>query len=587
MIKLSKKIKTELSNISIRYKLLLAFFILSILPVLFIAIGSYGISSKVIEKKTAQFSHDILIQTKKTMENHLEKIEDISFNIFINSKFQELMLKASEGTLDEYEGSKLKTEIEDILSSQVLYHDEINAIFVVSDGSYIYKLDKTKQNYGLMKEYEQEIKKGQGSIEWFGALKDKRVVALTRCINSVKTQKPIGYMVIYVNINYLDEVLSNTQSVMGGNIYAVDNKGTIVVNSDENKIGTISEAVNANTLSRTYNFSTQTIHGTTQYVSLSETMDNGWRIVTTVPVSTYQSEIINLKNTILLVVVIILILSILCSWSISLSISKPVKRLTTSMGNFGTGDLSIRCPEGAKDEIGKCSQAFNHMAENINFLVNQVYEEQLMKREAELKSLQMQINPHFLYNTLETINWMARTQGNNDIGIMAKALGDLMRATINGNHYVLLKDEMASLNNYLMIQKYRYGDKFETKIDVAVNTENLYIPKLIIQPLVENAIYHGIEPAFDNGLIRISTSLQKNNLLIVVSDDGVGMSQEKIDELLSCTNDKNDSEQYSIGIKNVIKRIKTLYGDEYGISIQSDFGDGTVISMWIPAIYEN
>jgi two-component system sensor histidine kinase YesM len=315
-------------------------------------------------------------------------------------------------------------------------------------------------------------------------------------------------------------------------------------------------------------------------------MDNGWRIVTTVPVATYQSGIIKLRDTILLVAVIILLLSVLCAWRLSIGISKPVKRLTTSMGRFGHGDLMIRCPEGAKDEIGQCASAFNQMAENINFLVNQVYEEQLMKREAELKSLQMQINPHFLYNTLETINWMARTQGNDNIGIMAKALGDLMRATINGNDYVLLKDEMASLNHYLMIQKYRYGDKFDTKIDVAADTENLYVPKLIIQPFVENAIYHGIEPAFDNGVIKIVTSLQENNLIIEVSDDGVGMAQDKIEELLNCSIRGSETEQYSIGIKNVIRRIKTLFGDEYGISIQSEFGDGTIITVRIPAIDE-
>ncbi len=320
-------------------------------------------------------------------------------------------------------------------------------------------------------------------------------------------------------------------------------------------------------------------------MACSKPMSNGWRIITTLPVMIYQSEINSLRNSIILFAIILFIVSIMCAWGLSLGISRPIRLLSSTMVRFGEGDFSARCPEGAKDETGKLSTTFNQMADNINTLVKKVYDEQQMKRNAELKSLQMQINPHFLYNTLETINWMARIHGAHDIGIMAKSLGDLMRASIDMKDCVLLKDEILNLNNYLKIQKYRYEDKLEVVVDIAPDTEKLYVPKLIIQPLVENAIYHGIEPALDKGTIEVRSILENDNLLISVIDNGVGMTLDTIKHILDIDNMvDNSSLNSSIGLYNVIKRVKTLYGDYYGIEIQSEFGGGTKVTLRLPAL---
>jgi two-component system sensor histidine kinase YesM len=171
-----------------------------------------------------------------------------------------------------------------------------------------------------------------------------------------------------------------------------------------------------------------------------------------------------------------------------------------------------------------------------------------MKREAELKSLQMQINPHFLYNTLETINWMSRAKGNEDIGVMVKSLGDLMRATISNDDYVLLRDEVVNLSNYLNIQKYRYHDKFQAIFNIAEEAGSLYVPKLILQPLVENAIYHGIEPSFEPGIISVSAEKIREFLFIEVMDTGAGMSEETIRSVLDITAEDTSSKN-SIELK--------------------------------------
>ncbi|MFT4006286.1 MAG: sensor histidine kinase [Lacrimispora sp.] len=578
--------REKFSNLGIRTKLLISVILLVTVPVLVIARGSFLVSSRIVEQKTNQYSHDILYQTAKTMESRLDKIEDISFNISFHNDVQNILLEEMGGRRDPFEESQVRLRMESVLSSHVLYHDEINAIYVVSFGKAgsVYELDKTKQKYGLMEDHLEKIRAGAGGNVWFGGLPDKRVTVLTRIINSVRTQKPIGYLVMYVEENYLFELLSDTYSVQNGEINLINKDGIIISDSDKERIGTVSTVYKGKAESEEYGFTSQRIGGIDHYVALSEPMKNGWRIMTVVPVSVYQSEIIGLRNSIVLFALLLLLLSVLCAWGLSVSISKPIRKLSMIMSRFGEGNFSVRCPVGAQNEIGKLSGTFNQMADNINELVQKVYDEQLMKQEAELKSLQMQINPHFLYNTLETINWMARSRGNEEIGIMAKSLGDLMRSTINGKDYVLLEDEAASLQNYLQIQKYRYGNKLEAFIGLGSGTEKLYVPKLIIQPLVENAIYHGIEPAFDCGTLHVTSLINGGKLEIKVSDTGVGMTQETIEDILHISGQERRTEPHSIGLQNVIKRIKTLFGNDYGVTIESELGEGTVITVSLPVL---
>ncbi len=579
-----KRLIRPVSDWGIRVKLLVSVSLLITVPVLVIAIGSFRVSSKIVENKVNQYSHDILYQTTKTMETRLEKIEDISFNIMMNNQVQSILLDEMSRTLEPLEENQIRIQMENILSSQVLYHNEINAIYVISFGGHVYELDKTKQNYDLLENKLDEIQAGLGDNVWFGGLPDKRVVVLTRVVNSIRTQKPVGYLVMYVDENFLFELLKSTHTAQQGEIFILNQEGLIVSDADKGRIGSLSSVFAGIEGSEAYNFTTRMVDGKDQYVAISEPMRNGWRIMSIVPVSEYQNEIISLRNSIVVFSFILLGAAVLCAWGLSVSISNPIRKLSSIMEQFGKGDFSARCPKESDDEIGRLSGTFNQMADNINELVQKVYDEQLMKQEAELKSLQMQINPHFLYNTLETINWMARSNGNEEIGIMAKSLGDLMRATINGRDYVLLKDEAVSLHNYLQIQKYRYGEKLEAFIELDIETEDLYVPKLIIQPLVENAIYHGIEPAFDNGRIDIKSIIQNDALIITVRDSGVGMTQETIDEILNIAGRDHQTIPHSIGLQNVIKRIKKLFGDEYGITIESEFGEGTVITLHLPVL---
>ena len=573
--------RLKFTELGIRTKLLCSFIILVSMPVIIIAGRSYNTSSSLIEAKTNQYSHDILYQTTKTMETRLDKIEDISLNIITNQEVQSMLLRADAGNLDDYTASQFRSRMETILASHVLFHDEINAVYVVSTGDYVYELDKTKQNYGIMGTHLEEIMEASGSVVWFGGLKDGNVVALTRLINSLRTQKPIAYLVMYVEERFLCELLNSTLSAPQGNVFLVDGSDIIVSHEDKELLGTFAPEIRL-IETRSYSFSRQEIGGIPQYMACSAQMKNGWRVVLTIPIRVYQMEILNLRNDIITMALIVLIMSSMCALWISSTISSPIRRLSDKMAAFGEGDFTVRYPTASKDEIGKLASSFNLMAENINALIQKVYDEQLMKRDAQLKSLQMQINPHFLYNTLETINWMARAHGTEDVAVMAKSLGDLMRFTISKKDFVTLGEEIRSLNNYFQIQKFRYGDKFDATLSIDDNTRHLYIPKLIIQPLVENAIYHGLEPAYGGGVIRVKSRIRDNVLLIDVSDNGVGIPQESVEKLLNPAGELDYDDNQSIGIQNVIKRVQTMFGNGYGLVIQSEIGEGTTITIKLP-----
>ena len=574
--------KNTFLNQSIRVKLLICFCLLIIIPVSFVAWYCYGVSHDIIEEKTDRYSHDILFQTTQNLTNRVEKIEDISFNIFINPDIQSMLLSAAERQLSDYEASRYTTQIESILAAQTLYHDEVNAIYIISSAGYTYELDKTKQNYTLPDNATQLMDEAAGAAIWFGGLEDPRVVALARTINSVQNQKPVGYLVMYISTDYFYQVLADTKSVMGGEIYTADATGKIVISDDRELTGTFSPHYSVGSQTADYSFTIQELAGTKLYVAMSKEMDNGWRTVLAVPVSDYLKEIHYLRTTVALLTFAALFAAVMIAQWMAKSISRPILKLTKTMKQFGDGDLSVRCHPKAKDEIGQCMVAFSDMADHINHLINQVYEEELMKQQAELKSLQMQINPHFLYNTLETINWMARSRGNEDVGMVVKSLGDLMRATIGGKDLVTLAEEKVNLQNYLSIQQCRYADKFESEILIPEELEKCLIPKLIIQPLVENAIYHGIAPSYGQGKLSIRARREDGDLVLEVHDDGVGMTEEAIAEVLDISDSRLAEHPHSIGICNVIKRIKKLYGDAYGITIESEIGEGTIITMRIP-----
>ena len=251
-----------------------------------------------------------------------------------------------------------------------------------------------------------------------------------------------------------------------------------------------------------------------------------------------------------------------------------------SMKTLGKENKYPRVHVVSQDEIGMIGTEYNKMAENIETLIEKVYKMELTQKQAELEFLQMQINPHFLYNALDTISWMALGKGNGEISEMSIALAELLRATIKNESFIPLQEEMTTVKDYLFIQEQRFGDKISVSYQVEERASRCQVPNFILQPLIENAIIHGLEPKIGNGSLSVKISIREKRLFFVIEDDGVGMTEEEIRKLYeSC---KAEDTKQSIGLKNVYRRLLLCYGEESRLNIQSKQNEGTKIYFSIP-----
>ena len=312
--------------------------------------------------------------------------------------------------------------------------------------------------------------------------------------------------------------------------------------------------------------------------------DSGWRVVGV----SYVDELITKKvqnvAAILLGLLLFVLFSAICSSLVfSRMISRPVKRLIQAMEQFedSASDFTYHAVEGSR-EIGELSHSFGHMVVQIQQLMEKVREEEITLRKAELRALQAQINPHFLYNTLDAIGWLCEEERTQDAVEMVNALAKLFRISIcKGHEMITVEKELEHARSYLKIEKFRYK-QFTYSFDVDEDCLNYYCNKITLQPIIENAIYHGLDRMVDEGEIRITVHSRGDNLVFTVEDNGIGMTKEQCREIL----EGSAGDKTGIGIRNVNNRIKIYFGEQYGIRIDSELDEGTTVTIVMPKIGE-
>jgi len=271
------------------------------------------------------------------------------------------------------------------------------------------------------------------------------------------------------------------------------------------------------------------------------------------------------------------------SYYIPSSISKPILEVTKVTNQVANGDLSVRSDVFDGVEPAMLSKSINAMIDKINELLSQVTTEQVRLRKAEFELLQAQINPHFLYNTLDAIVWLAEAGDKEKVVSTVGSLSDFFRASLNqGKDIVTIKEDIGHVRSYLKIQQVRYQDILEYEIDVPEELNNYLIPKITIQPLVENALYHGIKNKRGLGKIEITGQLYEDYLELYIKDNGLGITDERLKVVLDNVNNRSESEKTSFGLYNVNERIKLDFGDIYGISISSKYHEGTLVTIKLP-----
>ena len=297
----------------------------------------------------------------------------------------------------------------------------------------------------------------------------------------------------------------------------------------------------------------------------------------------YQAFFMNMIRFSLLGMGIVLILVIILSYYIPRSITMPITRISRVTDQVAKGNLSVRAAAESGAEARMLSDSLNAMIDKINELLDQVTTEQIRLRKAEFELLQAQINPHFLYNTLDTIVWLAEAGDQKRVVSMVGNLSDFFRTSLNqGKDIISIREELAHVRSYLEIQQVRYQDILRYEITVPEDIYEYKIPKITIQPLVENALYHGIKNKRGQGTITVSGKRNENGFVLYVRDNGIGMTQERLKEVRAGIQKLSYTGKEIYGLYNVNERIRLNFGETYGISIESTYGEGTCVSISLP-----
>ena len=322
----------------------------------------------------------------------------------------------------------------------------------------------------------------------------------------------------------------------------------------------------------------------------SSTLENyNWRIIGVSYVDEMITSKVDVMVSILLsILAIVLFATLLSGWLISRQFTKPAKKLAKAMEMFENETEHFTSEQiGGTKEVTTLSKSFNHMVITIQHLMERIRKEEIALRKTELKALQAQINPHFLYNTLDSIAWLCEDGRNQEAEEMVGALARLFRISISRGHELIsIEKEIQHTESYLKIVNFRYKDQFTYSINIDEECLPYYCNKITLQPIIENAIYHGVNRMIDKGEIEIRIEADEDDIVLAVKDNGVGMNKEQCEEILHNEPRSKNRTGVGIGIKNVNDRIKIYFGDEYGITIDSALDEGTTVTMRIPKLSE-
>ncbi len=556
-------------------KLFLINLIVILIPIVFLSFFEYFYTSQVLDRKTNEYLKNLSGVTLSKIDATISNIENVAFYINGNEVIQDCLQEELASGGDMQNDYILYRQVRREISSFVLLNQEINSVNILSERGQIYNY--TKQHYDISIDLKDYIR----DEEQYWIVDDKHLFYMQK-MYAFPNRNFLGYMALDVKSNVLFDLIADIDLTGNGKVFLVNGAGEIITSGDNSLMGQQLAPEYMAYLSEGESFSEAVkAEGETYNIYNSRPTVNGWHIILTLPRADYIRDISNLRNVVIVVTAVILLFALLISRFLSKESTKSITNLSKAMEKFGQGDFEIDLKVESEDEIGRLSQTFNKMVDDMNELVNTVYEQKMLKQKAQIQSLQMQINPHFLYNTLDTVNWMARIKGADDIGDMISALGSLMRYSLAKESYVKIREEIRNLEDYLFIQSYRYGDKMNSQIEIDDSLLDVFIPRLLIQPIVENAIVHGIEEKMDTGTVTIRFWQELEDLFIQIEDDGVGMTEENIMRILNGDISSKNSNHTSIGVINVNKRIQMIYGSEYGLTIQSSLGAGTKITIHI------
>lgn len=545
-----------------------------------------------IFENSSEYTHTIIQQMNQNIDSYIDYMENIAYLISSNEDVQDYLFDEK---IDNEGRYRILNQLQTILDSR----SDIRNVGIISKNGRMLINDGSKSvnqdlDLNMQEWYATALEKPNGPILTSShvqhIISGERpwVITLSRGIRDRSgSGEKEGVFFIDLNYSAISELCDQSTVGTKGYAFILDAKGNIVYHPQQQQLYNELQTENISLIMDTDEDTVLTGTGNDgKLYSISRSEKTGWTVVDCTNVKELLSKSRQAQSVYVLTAIILVIVALLFSRFMARSITLPIQKLRDSMKKVQEGDFSVSdVVVDSKNEIGSLTKSFDVMTHRIHELMEQNVHEQEEKRKSELKALQSQINPHFLYNTLDSIIWMAEGKKNEEVVLMTASLARLLRQSIsNEDEVVPIANEVEYARGYLTIQKMRYKDKLEFQIEV--DSSILYIPliKLVLQPIIENAIYHGLKYKESKGLLIVKGFMKDGNAVLQVIDDGVGMDEETLAHIY----DKHKVNYHSngVGVYNVQKRLKLYYGEDYGITYTSELGKGTTATITIPGRQE-
>lgn len=574
------KIKKYIKNLGISQKFLYSLFLLLIIPLMILLfVVNYDVKTR-LNGKVCDTNLATLMQTKSGLENFINDMKQVSLSVVTDEEVQRLIkLKNAKANEEIIRSQYIKAnlQIRRILESR----GDIRSISIFNEEDEIYQLGDYVMSED--RQFTRQLQELGGKTMWtgvhsgittsYGAYYPR--IYLMRAINDLYSMKQLGYERVTINESGLSTLYRGITD-KGSHIYILDADGQILSATDVSRIGSFFQDICQEEIP----------YGQSGFIQESDLIytfytieDAGWRIVKTDDPAVLFANNSAINTIILLCIIFTAIFGIFFAFLQRRTIINPIVELSRQTQNFSTENFEIQVYNSSEDEMGKLNQNLARMVQYIQNLIQTQYKNEIKQREIELKYMQSQINPHFLYNTLDAIRWMAVVEQQEGIARQVEALSDIFRHALNsGMEMVTVEQETAHLQSYILIQKNRFGDRIQIHIHVEERLKQCKVIKLILQPLVENAIIHGLEEKVGGGTIRVTIQSEQDQICYLVEDDGVGADETVINSYLQDSGESHNA----FALKNIDERIKIKYGSSYGVRFRSQMGIGTRVEARMP-----
>lgn len=584
----------RIRNSSLRAKLIMFVVLLVVASTTSIGWVFFLVLKRAIVNEVGQSIQEVLRQTMQNVDYKLSDIDTLYQSLISSREMQEMMEAPPMDAATAANYTKTYYDIvypnvfggrsEQLLSVSLFGENGLNLLSSTS----MYTASRTKADIEKTRLY-RIAEQGRGKPVWLFTNQDffsteeaaPKSIANVRKALGLLTFKDWGLLVINVKESYLYDSYRNILSDMKAITFLVDDHGLIVSHADKRLVSTPVDAELWAQIEGRTNGSLLTQVGDAPFSAHFITSGyTGWKLVTLLPQSAINKNIELAKGTIITIVLITVVIAVIVSVVLSSTITRPLQKLLRHMTKVRDGAIHTKVQLGTQEEFGQLSERFNEMTDEILALVEKTRTDEKELREAEFRALQSQINPHLLYNTLDSIYWMTKTKEVDGIAELTLSLARFFRLVLNkGSELTTIASELQTVRHYVAIQQRLYKDKFDCEIDADEAALAQPCLKLMLQPLVENAILHGLKPLRQRrGLLRIRVTRTAHLLLLEVRDNGVGMEPDQLAGLLSPPMDGEGG----FGMYNVNERIRLAYGPAFGLRCESEPGQGTCILITIP-----